>query len=166
MSQPSSPPEWLYSRNGKTFGPLTSAQLRQLVVEGRIGPKDLISRTGSDRWSAAGAVKGLFPAATLKSDTVEQVAIHPAESDLPAESIREDSKWRTFASRFLVANIVLCGLVGLIKPPPAHIAAYNEAMDNVRETTSRLRENMDRSLKRIHEDIEENKRQLQRDSSK
>jgi hypothetical protein len=164
MSQTEPKAEWLYSRNGKTFGPLTAGQLRQLVSDQRLGPKDLVCRDGTNRWVAAGSLKGLFPAAATPVETVEQVVVQPKEADRPANTDREDSQWRMFAGRFLVVNLVACGLIGLIKPPPAHIAAYNEAMRGLRKLNTDLKESLDETTRRMREDLEEKKRELEREN--
>lgn len=163
MDRPGEKAEWLYSRNGKTFGPLTASQLRQLVAEGRIGPHDLVCREGTERWVAAGSIKGLFPSAAAAPETVEQVVVQPSEADRPADADREDAGWRTFGSRFLVVNLVACAVLGLVKPPPAHVAAYEEAMDDLRDLNKNLRESIDGTTRQIREDLEKTRRELERD---
>jgi hypothetical protein len=54
---------WYYARDNQAVGPLSSAQLKELVDSGGLGPTDLVLRAGSQKWVAASAVKGLFPAA-------------------------------------------------------------------------------------------------------
>jgi len=166
MSQVEPKAEWLYSRNGKTFGPLTAGQLRKLVVDQRLGPRDLVCRDGTDRWVAAGSLKGLFPSEAVPAETVEQVVVQPSETDLPAESNREDSQWRVFGGRFLILNLIACGVVGLIKPPPYHITLVNEALSGVRESTTRIRESIERTKSRIQEDIEEQRREREHRNGK
>lgn len=166
MSQAGQYPEWLYSRNGRTFGPLTASQLRQLVAEQRLGPKDLVCRDGTDRWVAAGSLRGLFSAAASGSETVEQVVVQPIERDAPGDVDQEEFRWRRFGSRFLVGNVVLCAVVGMVKPPPAHVAALDEVLRDVRRTTTELEESVGGSLKTILGDIEEKQRELRENSGR
>jgi len=166
MSQTDPKAEWLYSRNGKTFGPLTAGQLRKLVADQRLGPKDLVCRDGTDRWVAAGSLKGLFPSEAAPAETVEQVVVQPSETDLPTENNREDSRWRVFGGRFLILNLIACGIIGLIKPPPYQITLVNEALSGVRESTTRIRESVERTKKRIQDDIEEQRREQERGNGK
>jgi hypothetical protein len=73
---------WYYTRDGKQFGPITSAQLKQLAAGGRLQPTDLVWKAGMSKWVTAGIIKGLFPAngpkeaiakPTTKPETVEDV---------------------------------------------------------------------------------------------
>lgn len=159
MSQAEPKAEWLYSRNGKTFGPLSARQLRQLVVEKRIGPKDLVCRNGTDQWVAVGSLKGLFPAASAPPKTVEQVLVRPTEADRPTDTDREDSRWRAFGARFMVINLAACAIAGLIKPPPPHVAAYNQVMDEVRQLNTDMGESLDRTKKQLQEDLDRYKKE-------
>lgn len=165
MSDSSQPAAWLYSRNGKTFGPLTEQELRRLVVERRIGPQDLVCRDGTDRWVAAGTIGSLFPNARAGAANVETVVVQPSGADRPAEADREDTAWRSRGGWFLVANLAACGIVGLVKPPPAHIAAYEDAMKDVRGITTDLQKSLERSTRRIVEDMERTRQDIERDTS-
>lgn len=52
--------EWFVTKGDKTYGPFTSAQLKELASTGKIKPDTLI-RMGSDgKWTPAERVKGLF----------------------------------------------------------------------------------------------------------
>jgi TM2 domain-containing membrane protein YozV len=51
---------WFVEKNGKTVGPLTSSQLKQLADSGDIQRSTRVKRSESDRWSEASNVKGLF----------------------------------------------------------------------------------------------------------
>lgn len=51
---------WLYSSNGQQHGPISAAKLKQLAVDGGIGPDDLVCQEGSSNWVPAKQVKGLF----------------------------------------------------------------------------------------------------------
>lgn len=43
------------------YGPVSSAQLREMASRGVIGPQDQIQEVGSATWWPANAVQGLFP---------------------------------------------------------------------------------------------------------
>ncbi len=53
-------PEWHYSKNDTQFGPISSAELKQLAASGGLSPSDLIWKEGMVEWKVAGTVKGLF----------------------------------------------------------------------------------------------------------
>lgn len=44
----------------KTIGPVDALHLKRLADRGKVLPEDLIQRDGSDKWTAASNVKGLF----------------------------------------------------------------------------------------------------------
>lgn len=155
MSQAEPKAEWLYSRNGKTFGPLSAQQLRQLVVEMRIGPKDLVCRNGTDQWVAAGSLKGLFPAASAPPQTIEAVLVRPAEADRPTDAEREDVWWRSVGGWFIVINLAACALVGAIKLPPWHIAAFAHATQNLHHSNKGLDDPLGRTRKGLQDDSRE-----------
>src|SRR5690349_5318361 len=54
--------DWYVSKSGKTHGPFTSAQLKQLAAQAKINTATEI-RMGTDgKWTPAARVKGLFAA--------------------------------------------------------------------------------------------------------
>ena len=50
---------WLYNRNGKTLGPVSSEALSTLARSGILTPDDFVQRQGDPRWVKANAVRGL-----------------------------------------------------------------------------------------------------------
>lgn len=149
MNETSKPtaPQWLLSRDGKKYGPMTSGQLKQLCRAGKIVPADLICRAGSDRWIPAGEVRGLFPAASPTPELTEQAPIHPVEEATASASKNADAYWRTVGSLFCIANLAACGVVGLVKSPPATV----QAMESVMESTRRVRTEFQRINKELNE---------------
>ncbi len=135
-------PQWLLSRDGKKYGPITSGQLKQLCQTGKISPVDLICRAGSDRWTPAGEVRGLFPQTAQAADAVVE-AIRPVEEATASHSA--DAYWKNVGSFFCIANLLACGVFGLVKGPPAMI----QAMDSMRESTKRVQGD----LKRVNEEL-------------
>ncbi|MDW8197965.1 MAG: DUF4339 domain-containing protein, partial [Gemmataceae bacterium] len=53
--------QWYYSHGGKTYGPVTSQQLRDLANRGMILPDDMVWKEGVAEGVPAKTVKGLFP---------------------------------------------------------------------------------------------------------
>jgi len=53
--------EWFYEQSGQQFGPLTSAQLKQLAESGSVDRKALVWRRGDQKKVPATTVKGMFP---------------------------------------------------------------------------------------------------------
>lgn len=56
--------EWYYSRNGKSHGPISSAELRSLAANGGLQRTDHLWKQGMDGWKPADGFPGLFPAET------------------------------------------------------------------------------------------------------
>lgn len=134
-------PQWLLSRDGKTYGPMTSGQLKQLCHTGKIRPVDLICRAGSDQWTPAGQIRGLFqPApATPVPEAVEITPVRPVEEATDAASSNADSYWKTLGSFFCLANLMACGAYGLVKSPPAIV----QTMIELGESTRRMRDEVE-----------------------
>ncbi len=52
--------EWFYAKDNKRHGPVTEAQLRELVDSGQLLPTDLVWKAGMQNWAQASTVDGLF----------------------------------------------------------------------------------------------------------
>lgn len=52
--------EWNLSRDGETYGPYTSEELREMAVDGNIVPTDLVWKEGLDDWVEARKLKALW----------------------------------------------------------------------------------------------------------
>lgn len=59
--------QWYYSHGGKTYGPVTSQELRDLAAQGAILPDDTVWKEGVAEGVPAKTVKGLFPEAAAGS---------------------------------------------------------------------------------------------------
>jgi len=53
--------EWYYAKNKQKVGPVTQAQLQELVRSGKLSPADMVWKQGMAKWQSAGAVDGLLP---------------------------------------------------------------------------------------------------------
>lgn len=132
-------PQWLLSRDGKRYGPMASGQLKHLCQTGKIGPADLICRAGSDRWTPAGQVRGLFPPNAPTPEVAVDTLIRPVEEATAASGTNADSYWKTIGSVFCIVNLLACGGYGLVKPPPAIV----QSMESLKESTRRIREEVE-----------------------
>jgi len=53
---------WFYSKGGQKHGPVSDADLQNLISRGEVGPSDLIWKEGMSDWQKASTVSGLvFP---------------------------------------------------------------------------------------------------------
>jgi hypothetical protein len=57
-----------YSRDGREYGPVSSAQLKRLAASGELGGEDLVWKEGSTHRLSASAVRGLFDASAAGQD--------------------------------------------------------------------------------------------------
>lgn len=91
---------WFVRGNGKVYGPLDSAKLKQLVADGKIDQTTEVAQQQNGPWSPAGRVKGLFvqppipaapapppptvktPAAAVPAATAPALATPPAATPI------------------------------------------------------------------------------------
>lgn len=128
------PAQWMLSRDGKTYGPMSPGQLKKLCETGKIHPDDLICRAGAEKWIAAGEVRGLFPAPPQPPAASGPVEVRPVEEATTAASQNADAYWKTVGSLFCFANLAVCAVVGLVKSPPGIV----EAMQQLKQTTDEM----------------------------
>ena len=57
--------EWRYAKDDQQHGPISSADLKQLVADGGLSPGDLVWKEGWSEWRLAKTVKGLLPQGAL-----------------------------------------------------------------------------------------------------
>ena len=53
--------EWYYAKNKQKVGPVTEAQLQELVRTGQLSLADMVWKQGMTKWQSAGTVDGLLP---------------------------------------------------------------------------------------------------------
>ncbi len=75
--------QWYYAQGDKQIGPVTSAQIRQLVGAGVLGREDLVWREGMEEWIPAQGIKGLFKTASQTADTFANGPSAAAEPKIP-----------------------------------------------------------------------------------
>lgn len=72
--------EWYYNRDGETFGPYSSSQIKELALSGQLRPSDLLAKAG-ELWREARHVKDLFSTDQRSSHgSAERVATTAAHS--------------------------------------------------------------------------------------
>jgi hypothetical protein len=54
--------EWHYSQGDQKYGPIPTAELKEMASSGDLSPADLIWKEGWPQWKQANSVKGLFSA--------------------------------------------------------------------------------------------------------
>jgi GYF domain 2 len=86
--------QWLYTRSGNQFGPISAVVLKQLAKARELAPSDLVSKVGTQRWVLASRVKGLFPAMTrpLPPDSDELQGDDQPMSDAVSTQPRSDQE--------------------------------------------------------------------------
>jgi membrane protein YdbS with pleckstrin-like domain len=71
--------KWFVSKGGKTHGPFSSSQLKQLAVTAKINRETEVRLGTNGKWTAAKHVKGLFP-----FQATENIATATATSTFPS----------------------------------------------------------------------------------
>jgi hypothetical protein len=79
----SEPARWYLARDKKKVGPFSSAQLKAMAESGDLRQEDMIWREGRQKWTNAGAVKGLFRAGPEKGAATMKL---PARAPMPAQA--------------------------------------------------------------------------------
>jgi len=72
------PSQWYYSRDGKDYGPVSSAELKSLAASRQLRKTDLLWREGMAEWKTAGQIPNLFPEEDAPAIVVSK---EPAETD-------------------------------------------------------------------------------------
>ncbi len=65
------PDEWFYVKDKQKKGPVSFAQLRDLVQHGHIARADMLLQGGTTKWLTAETVNGLFPEAPVEGEAPE-----------------------------------------------------------------------------------------------
>ena len=55
------PEQWYFEHEGDHFGPMSTAQLKELAARGKIQPSDSVWKDGTHKWVRASKIEGLFP---------------------------------------------------------------------------------------------------------
>lgn len=84
--------DWYYKLMGEEIGPLTSTELRQHALDGRVTPDTHIRRGESDRWVGADSVKGLFDKPAQPEDNAAPLAAVQSTLDAPAPPSRKSTE--------------------------------------------------------------------------
>jgi hypothetical protein len=118
---------WFLLRNGRSYGPFQSAQLRQMTTTGQLLPVDLLAQAEGGPWVPASEVPGLYDAAPPTANAPTQDA-EPAfdfggAEGQPEAAARTDNSARTRRSqrnssdrsrRTAFVVVAGCGLLLLI----------------------------------------------------
>ncbi|MEQ8791414.1 MAG: DUF4339 domain-containing protein [Pirellulaceae bacterium] len=72
--------QWHVRREDGEHGPLSSAELKALVVRGELVPEDSVRKGESGRWRHAGEIKGLFPSQAVVDDPFDMASLAEMEA--------------------------------------------------------------------------------------
>lgn len=95
--------QWHYVRDGRSLGPISTSELRQLVARGELRSEDLVWREGMPAWSSVASMRLTPPAA---------VEPPPVPSSRPTTSRHEMSTRRSRAS--VNQRVVVWSVVGVV----------------------------------------------------
>jgi hypothetical protein len=111
-------PSWFMAMDKKKLGPFNQAQLKAMIPYGQIQPSTMVLREGEQRWTTAGSVGEIFPAAVPQK--IPEVIPAPASS-LPglssppiSERVSPVDQHRQSNAGFVIGGAVTLVLVGLL----------------------------------------------------
>ena len=114
--------QWYYAREDQPMGPVSAAELKQLVDAGELKPDDLLWSEGMDAWTTAINLRGLFGqsaegaagiAPTMVPPRADEKSAAPRALPPPAAEQRLQSLVRT-TQTILWTLCVLVVLVGVV----------------------------------------------------
>ncbi len=76
------PVQWYHAHEKQRFGPVSTAELKQLAQAGTLQPGDFVWREGLTNWVAAREVKGLFDEQGTTPSETGHVTLSPASTPL------------------------------------------------------------------------------------
>jgi hypothetical protein len=75
--------KWHFEWDGKTFGPFSSTQFKELAAIGRLQPTDMVWKEGASKRVRASQVQGLFAARANQSATPKETTAAAAPAPAP-----------------------------------------------------------------------------------
>jgi hypothetical protein len=112
------PDEWYYIKDKKKLGPVSFAQLRDMVNGGSLQRSDMVLQGGTTKWAAAETVPNLFPVAP--GDPPLHIPAPTIQGIMPLEAMPTPEDLEVFAQateqriRPHRGNLIfLMGIVGL-----------------------------------------------------
>jgi hypothetical protein len=121
--------EWYYIKEKKKLGPVSFAQLKEMVLHGHLGRADMVLPGGTAKWAAAESVDGLFPG-------VPDFAFAPPAPEAPPEPPPDlavfadatDDRMRPHQGDLMVmlgASSIVAGVISLFIPCSYYLVAFS-----------------------------------------
>ena len=117
--------EWHYARGKEKVGPVTAAQLKQLVRSGELTRNDMVWKEGMAKWTPAGQVKGLFDDAPSPVRNAAPPPLPEAATEAGTEAValvdppavRSPAELKLPVAGMLVVSglALLFGLIGVLQ---------------------------------------------------
>lgn len=95
---------WFYTKQGQELGPVTSRELRQFALDGRIEPADIIRKEGHDKRGPAIQVKGLV-FGHRPSERAEQAS---SEAGVAAQEVGSEGPASDEAVTYVEKGAIVC----------------------------------------------------------
>ena len=114
---------WQYKLDDQQLGPVSFAELAELVREGKVSERTQVSRAGTMNWEPAWHVPGLFRAAGIAVEGDSPLSETPQTALTPALSRREreteaiqnrKSKIQNSNALSLLPSIAIAAAIGLL----------------------------------------------------
>jgi hypothetical protein len=113
--------DWYYIKEKRKLGPVSFAQLKEMVLHGQLGRADMVLPGGTTKWATAETVDGLFPGVPDFSFAPPPAPETPAEPppDLAVFAEATDNRMRPHQGDLMVmlgASSIVAGVIGLFAP--------------------------------------------------
>lgn len=107
--------EWYYHPNGEKTGPVSLAELREMVATGKLKPHESVWKAGMAQWAPAQTIPDLFtppPPPSVPSASSPPAAVH-VHVTAPSDAKKSSTlKWVLIGGVLLVGGC--CGVSGMI----------------------------------------------------
>jgi hypothetical protein len=153
---------WLYSRDGRVYGPLSLSSMQEICRNGQLKRNDLICREGAEEWVPASSLPLLIPSDLSSGRMIDNVPIQPHKTESFAESTRLDRWWRNLGVVYCTICFGLCAVAGFFKGPPQDVRLQQEMLQNVEQMTIKAQS----EVRKAQDDLSRQKEEFEGYSSR
>lgn len=153
--------DWYYKLMGEEYGPLSSGDLQQHALDGRVTLETHVRRSDGDRWVTADSVKGLFdkpPSQSRECDSsiptpsASAHSLNPPTLPSPSSQKAAKSSATTTRTRSVRVSWVVGGAITLLACI-AVIVVFLWPSGQPRDPVSDYTQFLDSEFKRIKENV-------------
>jgi hypothetical protein len=113
--------EWLYSRDGTDYGPVSSAELAELAKNGQLLPTDWLWKEGMAEWKPARSFQKLFP----PEASADEMPVFVVKNDKPKAASANDKTRVRQATTSLKAHAQTAGRLATLTAEKTRIVTVS-----------------------------------------